>query len=164
MRTLEIEVTAENSFVELDGVIIENINIDRKGPSVALPELLSVLGGLLDLLKVKETHSYTGNFISVLEALQTFRDRWNVELTFRIEISGNKIINESWIVEPEKEIGKAKGLNIGKILLKSKEPLMQKGFELLCMASGKKEKSRRVLMNRLILRTWNGKLKRRPGR
>lgn len=90
--TLEIEVTAEASQVELDGVVIENLDLSGQTPAVALPQILlgtrwevgTITGGVsADDLKIK--------YKSVLETLQLFKQSAVGELVFHVEISGNAI-------------------------------------------------------------------------
>ncbi|MCM3774041.1 phage tail protein [Priestia aryabhattai] len=88
---IEKDVTAEGAFVELDDVIIEYLFHDRKRPAVVLPTLLSGTRWEVGSVEGTEIHDLTVERESILSALQTFRERWHGELTFRVEIVGNRI-------------------------------------------------------------------------
>ncbi len=90
---MEREVTAEGAFVELDNVIIEDLFHDRKRPDVVLPSLLMGTRWEAGTIQGSEIHDLTVKRESVLSALQRFRERWNGELTYRVEIVGNRIAN-----------------------------------------------------------------------
>ena len=89
--TLEIEVTAEASLVELDGVFIELMTFDRKKPVVVLPAILAGTRWETGIIEGTEIHDLTIKNKSVLWAVQKFRERWGVELSFEIEITANYI-------------------------------------------------------------------------
>lgn len=89
--TLEIEVTAEHSLVELDGVFIELMTFDRKTPAVVLPAILAGTRWEVGTIAGTEIHDLTIKNKSVLWALQKFCERWGLELSFEIEITANYI-------------------------------------------------------------------------
>lgn len=89
--TLEIEVTAEHSLVELDGVFIESQLFDRKTPAVVLPAIVAGTRWEIGTIQGTEIHDLTIKNKSVLWALQKFRERWGLELSFEIEITANYI-------------------------------------------------------------------------
>ena len=88
---LEIEVTAEASFVELDGLFIELMTFDRKKPAVVLPAILAGTRWETATIEGDEIHDLTIKNKSILWALQKFRERWGIELSFEIEITANYI-------------------------------------------------------------------------
>ena len=90
-NTLEIEVFGESNFIELDSIILEDFFVDRKTPQITLPQLLAGTRWEAGNITGTGTHDLTVKNKSLLEALQTFKERWGVELTFRIEVAGNKI-------------------------------------------------------------------------
>lgn len=90
-ETLEIEVTAEASLVELDGVFIELMTFDRKTPAVVLPAILAGTRWETGIIEGTEIHDLTIKNKSVLWAVQKFRERWGIELSFEIEITANYI-------------------------------------------------------------------------
>ena len=89
--TLEIEVTAEASIVELDGLFIEYMHFDRKKPAVVLPAILAGTRWQVNTIEGTEIHDLTIKNKSILWAIQKFRERWGVELSFEIEITANYI-------------------------------------------------------------------------
>ena len=88
---LELDVFAEGAFVELDNNFIEYQFHDRKQSGVVLPALLASTRWEVGTVEGTGVHDITVKNKSVLEALQTFKERWQVELTFYIEISGQHI-------------------------------------------------------------------------
>lgn len=111
---IEIEVTAEGAFVELDNVIIESQIIDRKQPSTVLPTLLAGTRWEAGNISGTEIHDLTVKHKSVLFALQEFRERWHGELRFRVEIAGNKIARRIVDFSPSKGTWKGKRFEYSK--------------------------------------------------
>ena len=106
---LTIDVTAEASHVELDGAIIEDLDLTDQPPSTALPMILqgtrweagTITGTTpLDDLKIQ--------YKTVLQALQIYRDFYSIsELIFHVEISGNRISRR--LVDYTETLGVFKG-------------------------------------------------------
>lgn len=88
---LELNIFAEGAFVELDGSFIEYQFHDRKQPAVVLPAILAGTRWEVGVVQGTEIHDITLKNTTVLEALQEFKERWHVELSFYVEISGHKI-------------------------------------------------------------------------
>jgi len=116
-ETLEIEVFAEGSFIELDGVFIEFQFHDRKTPAVVLPALLMGTRWETGTIAGTGIHDLTVDKKSLLTALQTFKERWGLELTFRIEVSGSKISKRIVDCQPVKGAWKGKRFEYSKDLI-----------------------------------------------
>lgn len=91
--TLTMDITAEASQVELDGVIIPSLSFDRKNVTDVLPTILQGTRWQLGttVQNTADVHDLTISNKSVLACLQSLRDTWGVELNFYVQISGNKI-------------------------------------------------------------------------
>jgi phage minor structural protein len=92
--TLTMDITAEASQVELDGVIIPSLTFDRKNVTDVLPSILQGTRWQIGttVQNTTDVHDLTISNKSVLACLQDLRDTWGVELNFYVQISGNKII------------------------------------------------------------------------
>jgi phage minor structural protein len=92
-ETLTMNITAEASQVELDGIIIENLAFDRKNVDIVLPQLLTgtrwAVGTTVQ--NTDSVHDLTIKNKSVLASLQDLRDTWGIELYFHVTIAGNAI-------------------------------------------------------------------------
>ena len=88
---IELEVTAEGAYVEMDNIPIEDMTFDRKTPAVVLPALLSGTRWEAGNITGTGIHDLTLKNSSLLEAISDFKARWLVEISYRIEIAGNRI-------------------------------------------------------------------------
>jgi phage minor structural protein len=136
-QKLELEVTAENSVVELASVIIESDRIDRKTPQIALPQILQGTRWTAGTIEGNESHTFTMSYVSVLEALQTFAKRWNGEILVRYEISGNRISGRFIDFVEEKGAWKGKRLEYKKDLTFMQRYIDARGVKTALYAFGK---------------------------
>ena len=116
-ENIEIEVFAEGSFIELDNVFIEYQFHDRKTPAVVLPALLMGTRWEAGTIEGVGIHDLTVDKKSLLTALQKFKERWGLELTFRIEVSGSKISKRIVDCQPVKGAWKGKRFEYSKDLI-----------------------------------------------
>lgn len=85
------EVFCEHASVELGDDFIENLLIDRKEVSTALPTLLTGTRWTAGTMENTTIHDLTVTYKSVREALANFSERWGVELRFRVTLGGSGI-------------------------------------------------------------------------
>jgi phage minor structural protein len=136
--SLTMNITAEASYVELDGVIIQNEFFDRKNVDDVLPQLL--LGtrwtaGHMD--NTTDVHDLTIKNQSVLSALQAFRDAWGVELNFYITIAGNAISGRFVEAYIQKGAWKGKRFEWTKDLTEVKRVIDAKSLKTALIGVGK---------------------------
>lgn len=89
--TLTMDVSCEASYTELDGVLIESQSHNGENTATALPAILQGTRWEVGQMYTKIGTAFDLTNVSVLSALQTYRDSFNVELNFYVEIVGGKI-------------------------------------------------------------------------
>lgn len=115
--SLEIEVTAEGSWIELDDIVLTKKVYTSQLPNAVLSDLL--VGTRWEVGTVTgftTTHTKTWQFASILTALQDMKEIYGGEITFAVEISGNKISRRTVSFAPQRGIWKGKRLEWGKDL------------------------------------------------
>jgi phage minor structural protein len=82
----------EHCIVDLEDNIITNYFADRKTAIIVLPELLNNTRWQLGTASVhSNVHDLTVKYGTVMEAFTTFVSRWEIEVKYRIVITGQKI-------------------------------------------------------------------------
>lgn len=107
-ESMTMNITAEASYVELDGVIIQSLAFDRKNVHDVLPTILEgTRWAVGTTMQDTNVNDLTITNQSVLACLQSLRDTWAVELNFYVTIEGNQITGR--YVEAYSQMGAWKG-------------------------------------------------------
>lgn len=137
---LVMDITAEASWVELDGIIIESALFDRKNVTDVLPSLLTGSRWQVGTNMQNTTiNDLTIKNQSILSALQDFRDRWAVELNFYITIAGNAISGRYVEAYTQKGSWKGKRFEWTKDLNSIQRKIDAKSLKTALIGIGKQE-------------------------
>jgi phage minor structural protein len=106
-QILERTFYCEHSIIELNDFIIEDEFIDRKQADQALEAILTGVRWEAGQIAPTAQHTYTIRNTSVLEALQTFVNRWGGELFYYVEFNGREITRR--IIDHVDRLGEDRG-------------------------------------------------------
>lgn len=85
------EVICQHALIELNYQYIESLILTQKSAEFALTEILKGTRWKIKTVERTDYHDYTERMPTVLEALNVFFKRWELERIIDVEINGNKI-------------------------------------------------------------------------